>query len=104
MFSSPFVTASISISKLYAMIIEDSFGSFEHDLLMSQSEKWCRFHSTIRYIRDHHGGNVLRNAYPPERKNLSLDKGNEGFKAACCFVGIMVLIALDIIMTQIMNW
>lgn len=102
--SSPFVTASISISKLYAMIIDDSFESFEYDLLMSQSEKWCRFHSTIRYHKDYHGSIVLRNAYPPRRKNLSLNNRNEGFKAACCFIGILILIALDILMTNIMNW
>ena len=102
--SSPFLSASITISKLYALIIDDSFESFERNLFLSQSEKWCRYHQTIKYIGTINRSNVLQNAYPPRRNNLSLRNGNEGFKAACCFVGILILMAIDALMSHFMNW
>ena len=102
--SSPFVSASISISKLYAMIIDDSFESFEQDLLMSQSEKWCRFHPTIRYIGTINRSNVIRNAYPPERNNLSSRNRIEGQKALFYSLCIAVLIIIDTVVSHFMNW
>lgn len=102
--SSPFLSASITISKLYALIIDDSFESFERNLFLSQSEKWCRYHQTIRYIGTINRSNVIRNAYPHVRNNLSLRNGNEGFKAACCFIGILILLAIDAFMSHFMNW
>lgn len=102
--SSPFLSASITISKLYAMIIDDSFESFERNLFLSQSEKWCRYHQTIRYIGTINRSNVIRNAYPLERNNLSHKNGNEGYKAACCFVGILILMAIDAFISHFMNW
>lgn len=102
--SSPFLSASITISKLYALIIDDSFESFERNLFWSQSEKWCRYHQTIKYIGTVNRSNVIRNAYPHERNNLSLRNGNEGFKAACCFIGILILLAIDAFMSNYMNW
>lgn len=102
--SSPFLSASITISKLYALIIDDSFESFERNLFLSQSEKWCRYHQTIKYIGTINRSNVIRNAYPPERNNLSLRNRNEGFKAACCFIGILILLAIDAFMSNFMNW
>lgn len=102
--SSPFLSASITISKLYALIIDDSFESFERNLFLSQSEKWCRYHQTIKYIGTVNRSNVIQNAYPPERNNLSHRNGNEGFKAACCLIGILILMAIDAFMSHFMNW
>lgn len=103
-FTSPFLSASITIDKLYAMIIDDSFESFEKSLNLSPFEKWCRYRQTIQYCQSINKSNVLHHAYPQVRKNLSLSNGNEVYKAVCGFVGILVLIALDIIVSNIMNW
>lgn len=103
-FTSPFLSASITIDKLYAMIIDDSFESFEKSLNLTPFEKWCRYRQTIQYCQSINKSNVLHHAYPHVRKNLSHSNGNEVYKAACGLVGILVLIALDIIMTKIMNW
>lgn len=103
-FTSPFLSASITIDKLYAMILDDSFESFEKSLNLTPFEKWCRYRQTIQYCQSVNKTNVLHHAYPNVRKNLSLSNGNEVYKAVCGFVGILVLIALDIIMTHVMNW
>lgn len=103
-FTSPFLSASITIDKLYAMIIDDSFESFEKSLNLTPFEKWCRYRQTIQYCQSINKSNVLHHAYPHVRKNLSLRNGNEVYKAACGLVGILVLIVLDILMTNLMNW
>ena len=103
-FTSPFLSASITIDKLYAMIIDDSFVAFEKSLNLTPFEKWCRYRQTIQYCQSINKSNVLHHAYPHVRKNLSHSNGHEGYKAACGLVGILVLIALDIIMTHLMNW
>ena len=103
-FSSPFLSASITIDKLYAMIIDDSFDSFEKSLNLTPFEKWCRYRQTIQYCQSINKNNVTHHAYPQVRKYLSHSNGNEVYKAVCGFVGILVLIALDIIVSNIMNW
>lgn len=103
-FTSPFVSASISIDKLYALIIDDGFAAFEKSLYLTQFEKWCRYRQTIRYCQSINKTNVPLHAYPHVRKNLSHRNGSEVYKAACGLVGILVLIALDILMTHLMNW
>lgn len=102
--TSPFLSASITIDKLYAMIIDDSFESFEKSLNLTPFEKWCRYRQTIQYCQSINKSNVLHHAYPHVRKNLSLSNGNEVYKAVCGFVGVLILIALDIIVSNIMNW
>ena len=86
------------------MILDDSFESFEKSLNLTPFEKWCRYRQTIQYCQSINKSNVLHHAYPHVRKNLSLRNGNEVYKAACGLVGTLVLIALDIIMTHVMNW
>lgn len=103
-FTTPFLSASITIDKLYAMIIDDSFESFEKSLNLTPFEKWCRYRQTIQYCQSINKTNVTQRAYPHVRKNLSLSNGNEVYKAVCGFVGILILIALDIVMTHVMNW
>lgn len=103
-FSSPFVSASISIDKLYALIIDDGFAAYEKSLNLTTFEKWCRYRQTIQYCRSVNKSNVIHHAYPHVRKNLSHSYGDEGLKAACGLVGILVLIALDMLMTHLMNW
>ena len=103
-FRSPFVSVSVTIDKLYALIIDDGFAAFEKSICLTPFEKWCRYRQTIRYVQSINKTNVLQNAYPIRRKNLSLSNRNEGLKAACCLVALVLLMALDALMTHFMNW
>lgn len=103
-FSSPFVSASITIDKLYALIIDDGFAAFEKSLNLTPFEKWCRYRQTIRYHQSIKTNNVIPHAYPHVRKNLSLSNRHEGLKAACCLVGVLILLALDALVSHFMNW
>lgn len=102
--SSPFLSVSISIDKLYALILDDSFETFERDLMLTPTEKWCRFNHTIRYHQSLKSPIVTRNAYPHVRKNLSLRNRREVSNAVCSIVGIVILLMIDIIVSNIMNW
>lgn len=104
MFSSPFVSVSITIDKLYALIIDDGFAAFEKSISLTPFEKWCRYRQTIRYCQSINKTNVIPHAYPVRRKNLSLRNRNEGLKAACCLVGVLILLAIDAVMSYFMNW
>lgn len=102
--ASPFRTASITIDKLYAMIIDDSFGRFEADLPMTQSEKWMQFHHSLQYFKSISSPNVLQNAYPHVRKNLSQRNRIEGQKALFYTICVFILIAIDAVVSHFMNW
>lgn len=102
--SSPFLTTSITINKLYAMIIDDSFESFEASISMTPFEKWCQYHHTIKYYQSINKTNVIHHAYPPERKNLSVRNRSEVQNAVICGVLVLVLLVIDAIMDNLMNW
>ena len=103
-FASPFRSASVTISKLYAMIIDDSFAKFEKNLPITQAEKWMQFHHSLSYYQSLSKTNVLRNAYLPRRKNLSSRNRVEGQKALFCTICIIILIAIDAVVSNFMNW
>lgn len=103
-FTSPFVSVSVTIDKLYALIIDDGFAAFEKSLNLTPFEKWCRYRQTIRYCQSINKTNVIQHAYPHVRKNLSHSNRDEGLKAACCFVGVLLLLAIDAVVSHFMNW
>jgi ribosomal protein S8 len=103
-FSSPFVSVSITIDKLYALIIDDGFVAFEQSICLTPFEKWCRYRQTIRYCQSINKTNVIPHAYPVRRKNLSLSDRTEGLKAVCYVVGVLILMAIDAVMSYFMNW
>lgn len=102
--ANPFRSASVTISKLYAMIIDDSFAKFEKNLPMTPSEKWMQFHHSLSYYQSLSRPNVLRNAHLPRRKNLSSRNRVEGQKALFCTICIIILIAIDAVVSHFMNW
>lgn len=73
-FADPFRSASLSISELYRMIIDDSFNAFEENQVETKSSLWWNFHCDPDYIQAVNRSNVLQNASPSERKNLSIRK------------------------------
>lgn len=101
---SPFRSASVTVDKLYAMIIDDSFAKFEDNLPMSQFEKWCQFHHTLRYCQFLSKPIVLRNAHLPRRKYLSSKNRVEGQKALFYSFCVLVLLMIDAVVSHIMNW
>lgn len=102
--ASPFRSASVTISKLYAMIIDDTFAKFEQNLPMTQAEKWMQFHHSLSYYQSLSKTNVLRNAYLPRRKHLSSRNRVEGQKALFYFMCVAVLIIIDAVVSHFMNW
>lgn len=100
----PFRTASVTISQLYEMIIDDSFVRFEASLQPNRFQLWLMFRNDPRYLQVHQKSNVLHNACPEESKNLSHGKMSESQKAVACTVAIFGLMVLDVIVSQIMNW
>ena len=103
-YSSPFLSASITIDKLYALIIDDSFNSFEASLFLNPTEKWRRYRNSIRYHLSVSKSNVIQNANPFVRKNLSLRNRYEGQKSLFLLVCLIVLIIIDAIVSNLANW
>lgn len=102
--TTPFLSASITIDKLYAMIIDDTFDSFEASLFLTSTEKWQRYRQTIRYHLSLSKSNVLQNVNPSVRKNLSLRNRHEVQKTLFLFLCLVVLIIIDAIVTNLANW
>ena len=98
-----FRTISVSIKELSNLIVDDSFGALEKAYTMSESEKWCRFHNSIEYAAAVNHSNVIQNASPSLRKYLSLAKKSQRVKAVACFVGMMIIFALDALVSHIGN-
>ena len=98
-----FRTISISIKELSNLIVDDSFGALEKAYTMSESEKWCRFHNSIEYAAAVNHSNVIQNASPSLRKYLSLAKKSQRVKAVACFIGMMIIFALDALVSHIGN-
>lgn len=98
-----FRSISISIQELSNLIVDDSFGALEKAYTMSQSEKWCRFRNTIDYVSSINHSFVIRNASPSPRKYLSLAKKSQRVRVVVCFVGIMIIFALDALVSHLGN-
>lgn len=100
----PFRSASVSISKLYALILDDSFERFEASLPTTRFELWLQFNHRVEYYQSLNSSNVTPSAILPRRKNLSHRNRIEGQKALFYTVCIVVLIVVDAIVSHIMNW
>lgn len=100
----PFRTASVTISELYEMIIDDSFVKFEESQQPNQFQLWLMFRNNPRYLQSHRKSNVIHHACPEESQYLSRGKMSDRQKAVACTVALFGLIVLDVIVSQIMNW
>lgn len=98
-----FRSISISIQELSNLIVDDSFDAMEKAYTMSQSEKWCRFRNSIEYVSALNHSFVIQNASPSPRKYLSLAKKSQRVRVVACFVGIVILFALDALVSHIGN-
>lgn len=98
-----FRSISISIQELSNLIIDDSFGALEKAYTMSQSEKWCRFHNSIEFAAAVNRSNVIQNASPSLRKYLSLAKKSQRVRVVACFVGVLMILALDALVSHVGN-
>lgn len=98
-----FRSISISIQELSNLIVDDSFDAMEKAYTMSQSEKWCRFRNTIEYVSALNRSIVIQYASPSPRKYLSLAKKCQRVRVVACFIGIVILFALDALVSHIGN-
>lgn len=98
-----FRSISISIQELSNLIVDDSFDAMEKAYTMSQSEKWCRFRNSIEYVSSLNHSFVIQNASPSPRKYLSLAKKSQRVRVVACFIGIVILFALDALVSHIGN-
>lgn len=98
-----FRSISISIQELSNLIVDDSFDAMEKAYTMSQSEKWCRFRNSIEYVSAINRSFVIQDASPSPRKYLSLAKKSQRVRVVACFIGIVILIALDALVSHIGN-
>ena len=98
-----FRSISISIQELSNLIVDDSFDAMEKAYTMSQSEKWCRFRNSIEYVSTLNRSFVIQHASPSPRKYLSLAKKCQRVRVVACFVGIVILFALDALVSHIGN-
>lgn len=98
-----FRSIEITIKQLSNLIVDDSFGALEKAYVMSQSEKWARFHHRLDYIQSINNSRVSQHASPSLRKYLSLGMKSQRVKAVACFVGILLVMAIDALVSHIGN-
>lgn len=101
--ATPFRTASITISDLYRMIIDDSFHDFEANYTETAFGLWRNFRNDPDYIQHFNASVCNTIALPPRRKNLSLGKLSEGQRARLATFGIAVLFFVDSLVTLLMT-
>lgn len=103
-FSSCFFWESVTISDLYRMLIDDSFDAFEAKHVATPFEVWRECHDEPEYIQRMNNLDVLRHANPSRSKNLSFSKRVERVQAVACFVGVLILILVDALVSHIFNF
>lgn len=103
-FCSCFASASISISELYSMLIDDSFDAFEANQVATPFEVWMRCHNVPEYIARMNHTKVIQHASPSRSKNLSLKQKGELVQAVACMIGVLILFMLDALVSNLMNW
>lgn len=94
---------SVSIQELSNLIVDDSFDAMEKAYTMTESEKWCRFRNSIEYVSAINHSIVIQHASPSPRKYLSLAKKSQRVRVVACFIGIVILFALDALVSHIGN-
>lgn len=98
-----FRSIEVSIKQLSNLIVDDSFGAIEKAYVMSQSEKWARFHNRRDYIEEMNKSRVSQHVSPSLRKYLSLGMKSQRVQAVACFIGIVMIIAIDALVSHIGN-
>lgn len=94
---------SVSIQELSNLIVDDSFDAMEKAYTMTESEKWCRFRNSIEYVSAINRSIVIQHASPSLRKYLSLAKKSQRVRLVACFIGMMMIFALDALVSHIGN-
>ena len=103
-FCSCFASASISISELYSMLIDDSFDTFEAKQVAKPFEVWMRCQNVPEYVARMNHTKVIQHASPSRSKNLSLKQKGELVQAVACMAGMVMLFILDALVSNLMNW
>lgn len=72
--ANPFRSASVTISELYRMIVDNSFDAFEANQTENRSSLWWNFHRDLQFIQSQNINDVVHHASPSGSKNLSIRK------------------------------
>lgn len=102
-FCSCFASASITISELYAMLIDDTLDAFEANQVATPFEIWMRCHNVPEYVARMNHSKVIQNASPSRSKYLSLKQKGEMVQAVACMIGVMMIFALDALVSYVGN-
>lgn len=101
--SRPFNHAHVSVNDLYQMIIDDSFDRYEANFKPSKLSLLLHFHNSIPFTRYHNRFPSITTCPPHRRKNLSSGKLAESRVTIGAMIGILCLIILDTIVTNIFH-
>lgn len=103
-FCSCFASASVTISELYSMLIDGTLDAFEAKQVATPFEVWMRCHNIPEYVARMNHTKVIQNASPSRSKYLSLKQKGEMVQAVACMIGVVALIILDALVSNLMNW
>lgn len=101
--ASPFRTASVTISELYRMIIDDSFNSFEENLPMTKTEMWLMCRNNPDYISRENRKKSNTASANPQTYNLSVGSLSDKTKAVACAAGVIILLYLDAFLSNLLG-
>lgn len=100
----PFNIASVTISQLFEMIIDDSLVKFESEHATTEATRWQMLHHTISYYQSQTKSPCNTTCSPCSRKYLSLRERSERLNAAISVLAIVALLYLDAFISYIFNW
>lgn len=103
-FCSCFASASVTISELYSMLIDGTLDAFEAKQVATPFEVWMRCHNIPEYVARMNHTKVIQNASPSRSKYLSLKQKGEMVQAVACMIGVVALIILDALVSNLMSW
>lgn len=93
----------LSIFECYQTILDDSWVKLEQSHVMTPQETFMRFRHDPHFLRRINHKNCITSCPPSERKYLSHRKWTDGKKAACGFILLVMLIAIDAIVSNLFS-
>lgn len=103
-YTSCFASASVTISELFRLIIDDGFDAFEAKNVATPFEIWRRCHDVPEYVARMNNSKVIQHASPSRSKYLSLKQKGEKVQAVACIAGVLILMLVDALVSHIFNF
>lgn len=100
----PYRSVTVSVSWLYRTILDDSFEAFERNLPLSHNEVVTNLFHHPSFIGYQHHQPCNTSCLSLNVKNLSFEKKVERVKVNLCAAGIVLLVLVDAIISNLMGW